>query len=67
MTKEELKNDYDIDYNKFIKLRHSTRNYKNMILQIEDIKKAVNMAKYSASACNNKWINRCWRKKSRLL
>ena len=29
MTKEELKNDYDIDYNKFIKSRHSTRNYKN--------------------------------------
>lgn len=42
MTKEELKNNYDIDYNKFIKSRHSTINYKNMILQIEDIKKAVN-------------------------
>ena len=56
MTKEELKNDYDIDYNKFIKSRHSTRNYKNMILQIGDIKKAVNMAKYSASACNRQYI-----------
>ena len=56
MTKEELKKDYDIDYNKFIKSRHSTRNYKNMILQIEDIKKAVNMAKYSASACNRQYV-----------
>ena len=56
MTKEELKKDYDIDYNKFIKSRHSTRNYKNMTLKIEDIKKAVNMAKYSASACNRQYI-----------
>jgi len=56
MTREELKKDYNIDYNKFIKSRHSTRNYKNMVLQIEDIKKAVNMAKYSASACNRQYI-----------
>jgi len=56
MTREELKKDYDIDYDKFIKSRHSTRNYKNKILQIEDIKKAVNMAKYSASACNRQYI-----------
>ena len=56
ITKEELKNDYNIDYNKFIKSRHSTRNYKNMALQIEDIKKAVNMAKYTASACNRQYI-----------
>jgi nitroreductase len=56
MTKEELKKDYDIDYNKFIKSRHSTRNYKDMTLKIEDIKKAVNMAKYSASACNRQYI-----------
>ena len=56
MTKEELKNDYDIDYYKFIKSRHSTRNYKNIPLQIEDIKKAVNMAKYTASACNRQYI-----------
>ena len=56
MTKEELKIDYDIDYNKFIKSRHSTRNYRNKALQIEDIKKAVNMAKYTASACNRQYI-----------
>ena len=56
MTKEELKNDYDIDYYKFIKSRHSTRNYKNKPLQIEDIKKAINMAKYTASACNRQYI-----------
>ena len=56
LTKEELKNDYDIDYEKFIKSRHSTRNYKNMTLKIEDIKKAINMAKYSPSACNRQYI-----------
>ena len=56
MIKEELKNDYDIDYFKFIKSRYSTRNYKNKVLQIQDIKKAVNMAKYTASACNRQYI-----------
>ena len=56
MTKEELKNDYDINYKKFIKSRHSTRNYKNIILKLEDIKKAINMAKYSPSACNRQYI-----------
>ncbi len=56
LTKEELKNDYNIDYSKFIKSRHSTRNYKNMNLKIEDIKKAVEMAKFSPSACNRQYI-----------
>jgi nitroreductase len=56
LTKEELKNDYDIDYEKFIKSRHSTRNYKKMPLKIEDIKKAINIAKYSASECNRQYI-----------
>ena len=56
LTKEELRNDYNIDYNKFIKSRHSTRNYKNMPLKMEDIKKAVNMAKYTASSCNRQYV-----------
>ena len=56
LTKEELKNDYNIDYKKFIKSRHSTRNYKNQELKIEDIKEAVEMAKYSPSACNRQYI-----------
>ena len=56
LTKEELKKDYDIDYSKFIKSRHSTRNYKNKTLKIEDIKKAIDIAKYSASACNRQYI-----------
>ena len=45
MTKEELKKEYNIDYNKFIKSRHSTRNYKNILFKIEDIKKAEIMDK----------------------
>ena len=47
---------YDIDYKKFIKSRHSTRNYKHKKLKIEDIKEAIDMAKYSASACNRQFI-----------
>jgi len=56
LTKEELKNDYNIDYKKFIKSRHSTRNYKNAKLKIEDIKEAVEMAKFTPSACNRQFI-----------
>lgn len=56
LTKDELKNDYNIDYNKFIKSRHSTRNYKNMPLKIEDIKRAIDMAKFSPSACNRQYV-----------
>ena len=56
LTKEELKKDYSIDYKKFIKSRHSTRNYKNLELKIEDIKEAIEIAKYSASACNRQYI-----------
>ena len=56
LTKEELKNDYNIDYRKFIKSRHSTRNYKNIPLKIEDIESAIDMAKYSPSACNRQYI-----------
>ena len=56
LTKEELKNDYSIDYKKFIKSRHSLRNYKDERLKIEDIKEAIEMAKYSPSACNRQYI-----------
>jgi hypothetical protein len=56
LTKEELKNDYSIDYKKFIKSRHSLRNYRNEKLKIEDIKEAIEMAKYSPSACNRQYI-----------
>ena len=56
MTKEELKKEYNIDYNKFIKSRHSTRNYKNILFKIEDIKKAEIMDKYWASACYRQYI-----------
>ena len=56
LTKKELENDYKIDYLKFVKSRHSTRNYKKEPLKIEDVKAAVEMAKYSASACNRQYI-----------
>ena len=56
LTKEELEKDYNIDYKKFIKSRHSLRNYKNEKLRIEDIREAIEMAKYSPSACNRQFI-----------
>ena len=56
LTKEDLQKDYNIDYKKFIKSRHSTRNYKNQELKKEDIKEAIEMAKYSPSACNRQYI-----------
>ena len=56
LTKKELENDYKIDYLKFVKSRHSTRNYKKEPLKIEDVEAAVEMAKYSASACNRQYI-----------
>ena len=54
--KKELEKYYSIDYLKFIKSRHSTRNYRNEPLKLEDVKLAVEMAKYSASACNRQNI-----------
>ena len=56
LTKKELEKDYNIDYLKFVKSRHSTRNYKNIPIKLEDVKAAVEMAKYSASACNRQYI-----------
>ena len=56
LTKEELEKDYKIDYLKFVKSRHSTRNYKKETIKLEDVKAAVEMAKYSASACNRQYI-----------
>ena len=56
LTKKELQNDYEINYLKFVRSRHSTRNYKNEAIKLEDVKKAVEMAKYTASACNRQYI-----------
>ena len=56
LTKKELQNDYEINYLKFVKSRHSTRNYKDETIKLEDVKKAVEMAKYTASACNRQYI-----------
>ena len=56
LNKTELEKDYKIDYLKFVKSRHSTRNYKNAPIKLEDVQAAVEMAKYSASACNRQYI-----------
>ena len=54
--KNELEKDYNINYLSFVKSRHSIRNYKNKVLNIKDIRAAVEMAKYSASACNRQYV-----------
>jgi len=56
LTRKELEKDFKIDYKKFIKSRHSTRNYKNVELKAEDIKEAIEIAKYTASACNRQFV-----------
>ena len=56
MTKEELKKNYTFDYKKFVMSRHSTRNYKHEQLKLEDIREAVEMAKYTPSACNRQYV-----------
>ena len=56
LTKKELEKDFRIDYLKFLKSRHSTRNYKNESIKFEDVQKAMEMAKYSASSCNRQFI-----------
>jgi hypothetical protein len=37
ITKDEIENQYSINFKDFVKSRHSTRNFKNMSLKIEDI------------------------------
>ena len=56
IEKEDIKKDYSINYKNFVKSRHSTRNYKKMKIKIEDIKEAIEMAKYTPSACNRQYI-----------
>lgn len=52
ITKEELLNGSQIDYESFLKSRHSVRNFAAKKLKKEDIKKAVEMAILTPSACN---------------
>lgn len=56
LTKKELEKDYNIDYLKFLKSRHSARNYKNETIKLDDVKSAVEMSKYTPSACNRQFI-----------
>ena len=56
LSLDDLKKDYNINYKRFVKSRHSTRNYKNETLKLEDIKYAIDIARYSPSACNRQYI-----------
>ena len=56
LSLDDLKKDYNINYKRFVKSRHTTRNYKNETLKLEDIKYAIDIARYSPSACNRQYI-----------
>lgn len=49
---DDIKEDLNIDYLRFLKSRHSIRNFSNKKLDINDVKKGVEMAIMSPSACN---------------
>ena len=55
-TKDEIKKDFVFNYKIFVKSRHSTRNYKNMSLAMEDIESAIKISKYSPSISNRQFI-----------
>ena len=56
ITKKEIQENIDIDYNKFISSRHSVRNFKNIPLKKTDINKAIDIARKSPSACNRQMV-----------
>ncbi len=52
IEKEKFIDNTKFDFFSFLKSRHSTRSFKNIPLKKEDIKKAIEMAILSPSACN---------------
>ena len=56
LNKEQLKNNYNIDYMNFVRSRHSIQNYQQLKLKSEDIREAIETAKYSPSASNKQNI-----------
>ena len=56
LTKEEIMKDGGIDYEKFLKSRHSIRKFSGKKLAQKDISKAIDIAKLSPSACNRQMV-----------
>ena len=56
LDKEDLKKYYKFNYLDFVKSRHLIRNFKIQKLRYKDIKEAIEIAKYSPSACNRQNI-----------
>ncbi len=54
---DEIKNDFSIDLYKFLKSRHSVRNFSSDTLRDTDIEKAINMAILTPTACNRQMCN----------
>lgn len=51
-TLQELQKSTNFDFEKFLKTRSSVRNFKLTRVDVEDIKKAVELAKHAPSVCN---------------
>ena len=56
LNKDELKKYYTFNFKKFVKSRHSFRNFQIKQLNYKDIKKTIEIAKYAPSACNRQNI-----------
>ena len=56
LEKKDFENDSAIDYRKFLASRHSVREYSTKKLDEKDLKKAIETAILSPSACNRQMI-----------
>lgn len=53
------KNSLEMDYEQFVKSRHSIRHFNSTPVKIDDLKEAINLARYTPSACNRQgWRTR---------
>src|SRR5690606_38394752 len=51
-TLQELQESINFDFEKFVKTRSSVRDFKQKPIEIEDVKKAVELARNAPSVCN---------------
>lgn len=54
---EKIEQSFNIDFKEFLISRHSVRHFKDESVNIQQLEHAIDVAKYSPSACNRQ----CWR------
>ncbi|WP_372757869.1 nitroreductase family protein [Mariniflexile sp.] len=68
INKTDLQNRTNIDFENFVKSRFSVRDFAEKDVEIEVIKKAVNIAKYAPSVCNRQsWKAHVYTQKENIL